>query len=102
MQWLLGPTQFLANFGKGARIRIIAVYVSQQFGQLPESVLIEATVMLEAILGATAKLIKRPTRFGYSDNRDVQALIPDQPLNRWENLLVRKIPGGPKNTSASD
>lgn len=96
MQRLLCRIQLLANFAECGRVSVIAVHISQEFDQLLESFLVKIAVMFQAILGASTNLIKRLARFGYADNRDVQAFIADQPLNGRKNLLVRKVPGSPE------
>jgi hypothetical protein len=62
---LLRRIQFIANFGERAEIGVISVNISQWFNQPLESFLIKGAVMLQAILGASTKLVERPTRFGY-------------------------------------
>src|ERR1700722_14099160 len=88
--------EFFAERLKSGRICVVAVYITQQAGQLVESCSVESAVFLEAILSPRAKLFKVPTGFCYPDHRDVEVTAFDHRLQRGKNLLVGQIACGTK------
>jgi len=51
-------------------------------------------MLFQAILGACLKLIKIPTGLGNPNDRQIKALIADQPLQRRKNLFVGEVASG--------
>ena len=51
-------------------------------------------MLLETVLRASAKLIDSPSRLGDADDGNIQMSSLHHCLQRWENLLVRKIACG--------
>ena len=58
MQRLFGFAQLLAHLGESGGVAIIAVHIVQQTGQFVERVLVDAAMMLQAVLGAGLELIQ--------------------------------------------
>src|SRR5215470_10648012 len=84
----------LESFAKGAERRcvlVVPVNVVQEPEQFLECCWIKSTVFLEAVLGASAKLIEVPTSFSDADDGHIEVSSLDHRLQRRENLLVREI-----------
>src|SRR5262252_5712775 len=96
MQWGFRVAEMLAQFGEGRVVRVIAVNIVQQAGQLGESSLIHATVFLEAVFRALLQLFHGPAGLSDTDDGKVESLILNQVLKRWKNLFVRQIARGSK------
>src|SRR5215471_12149109 len=90
----MGAPQLLTKSGEGGRILVIAIHVTQQGDQFFESRGIESTVFLQAILRASAKLIKIPSCFCHADDRYIEMSSLYHRLQGGENLLVSQIAGG--------
>ena len=93
MQGPLGVAKFGAKLGKGACVAVIAIDIPQKTEELFKRGLIDAAVLLEALFGAGFQLIEVPAGLGDADDRQVESLIANQPLQSRENLLVRQIAG---------
>ena len=53
-------------------------------------------MLLQAVARPLPKLLDRPSRFGYSDDRHIQIPAADHLLQRGKNLLVGQIAGRAK------
>ena len=85
--------QFLAQFGKGAGIIVIALHRAQQFRQFLVSILIQVTGMLQAVFGPLLEFIQGAAA-GHPDNGQVETLVTDQTLQRREYFFKGQIAGG--------
>src|SRR6185437_4895323 len=66
---------------EGRGIQIVAIDVLKQLRQFGKGFFIDASPLpREAVVGASAKLIKGPTRFRNTDHRHIQAAAPDHVL----------------------
>ena len=94
MQRRLGIAKLLAQLGEGRRVAVVPIDVTKQADHLLEGCLLQPAMILQAVLGTRLQLIKIPTRLGDADDGNVESLIANQILQRWENLLVGKIACG--------
>ena len=62
--------------------------------QIEERHAAEALEVTQIVLRARPELVDVPTGLGYADNRNVEVTPFQHRLQRRENLLVSKIPGG--------
>src|SRR5262249_19303813 len=73
-----------------------AIDIAQQRQHLLERSLLQAAVMLQAVLGALFELVQRPSGLGDADDGDVHSLIADEVLQRGKNLFVSQVARGPE------
>jgi hypothetical protein len=73
------------------RICVVAVHVAQELRELREGVPVDATVHRHALPSPLPELLKAPARFRDPDHRHVETPVPDQPLQRGEDLLVGEV-----------
>src|SRR3546814_12204386 len=79
VQRVFGGAQFLAQALEGAGVVVVAVDVAQLRRELFESRLVDAAVVLEAVAGAFAQLVDRPS----SEERRVGQECFSTGSSRW-------------------
>src|SRR6185437_2197509 len=86
--------ELAAQSGEGFGIVIVAVDVAEKREELLEGVSIEAAMVFQALPGAVLELVKGPAGFGHADDREIESLIADEPLQGGEDLLVGQVACG--------
>ena len=94
MRWAFRVLELLAKRSEGRRVLIVAVDVAQEADQLFESRGIEATMFLQAVFCASAKLIKIPSGLGDADDGNIEVSSLHHRLQGRKNLFVGEIAGG--------
>jgi hypothetical protein len=88
-----GRAELFADSLERRLVRVVAVDVAQQTAQLAERRGIEASVLLEAVLGTGVELLELPAGLRHADDRHVEVAALHHRLQRWEDFLVRQIAG---------
>jgi hypothetical protein len=70
--------------------------------QFRKAFLIQAVIGFHTVFGTRLELLQIPARLGDANYRNFELPALCQLLQSGKNLLVRKVAGAPKNTSASD
>src|SRR5262249_58956983 len=83
----LRGAEVLANARKRRGVSVVAVDVAQQAGQDLERTGIEPTVLVDAVAGAGAELLQRPSGLRDADDRDVEMTALGHRLQRRQALL---------------
>ena len=96
MQGALGAAERPLQEFESLRIVVVAVDIAQERREFGEDRRIDAAGVIETVLGSGAKLVDAPARFGDPDDREVYALVTDEPKQSREDLLEGEIPGRAK------
>ena len=91
VQRILRLPQLRTQLRKSMDVVVVAIYIAQQAHQLLKGLGMNAAMLLNAVLGASLQLVQIPAGLGHADDRQFEALIADQPLQRRKNLFVRQV-----------
>ena len=95
VQGALGVAHFFPQLREHLGVGVIAIHIVKQAQELLERIGVDVPAMgFNAVRRATLKLVEIPALLGHSDNGGRQALVANEAIERWKDLLIGKIARG--------
>src|SRR5262245_61137862 len=88
---MLGRPKYRAEFFERFLLPVVAIDVGERAHQRGERLAVDATVLLDAVLRARAKLIERPAGLGDADYWHVEVPAPRHAMQGRKDLLVGEV-----------